>query len=152
VEQRHVDRVYDRLKVVAGRAEDLAREGFGRAASVSQLGGVREEHSTALYERDVFVTHALQRVATLDAQHEGLVFGRLDRRDGEVYYIGRIGVRDEEHEPLVLDWRAPAASSFYRATPVEPLGVVRRRVLRCRGERVVGIEDDLLDAEAAPED
>src|SRR5690606_33691184 len=60
--------------------------------------------------------------------------------------------RDEEHEPLVLDWRAPAASSFYRATPVEPLGVVRRRVLRGRGERVVGIEDDLLDAEAAPED
>lgn len=152
VEQRHVDRVYARLEILTGRAEDLAKEGFGRASTMAQLGGVREEHSTGLFERDVFVQHALQRVAVLDAQHEGLVFGRLDRHDGDVHYIGRIGVRDEEHEPLVLDWRAPAASDFYRATAVEPLGVIRRRVLRCRGERVIGVEDDLLDADAAPSD
>ncbi len=69
----------------------------------------------------------------------------------EVRYIGRLGVRDDEYEPLVIDWRAPAASPFYRATPVEPLGVLRRRVLRCKGSDVVGVEDDLMVAEA-PDD
>ena len=80
----------------------------------------------------------------LDAEHEGLVFGRLDRTDGEIRYVGRIGVRDVDYEPLVIDWRAPAAEPFYRATPVNPMDVVRRRVLRCSGDRVIGIEDDLL--------
>ena len=89
----------------------------------------------------------------------GLVFGRLDidhppepDTDGgperEIRYIGRLGVRDDDYEPLVIDWRAPAASPFYRATPVEPMGVLRRRVLRCKGSDVVGIEDDLMVAEA----
>ena len=66
----------------------------------------------------------------------------------EIRYIGRLGVRDDDYEPLVIDWRAPAASPFYRATPVEPMGVLRRRVLRCKGSDVVGIEDDLMVAEA----
>ena len=79
----------------------------------------------------------------LDAEQEGLVFGRLDRTDGEVRYVGRIGVRDADYEPLVIDWRAPAAEPFYRATPNDPMHIIRRRVLHCRGERVVGIEDDL---------
>jgi hypothetical protein len=87
----------------------------------------------------------------LDNAHEGLVFGRLDLRDGETRHVGRVGLRDEEYEPLVVDWRAPAAAPFYRATPEEPGGVVRRRVIRCSGPRVVGVEDDLLDPEAAPD-
>ena len=93
----------------------------------------------------MFAFQAAKRLAVLDAEHEGLVFGRLDRTDGEVRYVGRIGVRDADYEPLVIDWRAPAAEPFYRATPGEPMQVVRRRVLRCQGDRVVGIEDDLLE-------
>jgi len=115
---------------------------------------VREEDGTALFERDAFAFQAARRLAVLDAEHEGLVFGRLDLDEPgerEVRYIGRIGVRDEEYEPLVIDWRARAAEPFYRATPQQPMDVVRRRVLRCRNDRVVGIEDDLLDA-AAPHD
>ena len=80
----------------------------------------------------------------IESQYEGLVFGRLDighppkpdvdgATEREVRYIGRLGVRDDDYEPLVIDWRAPAASPFYRATPVEPMGVLRRRVLRCKG-------------------
>ncbi|HQF04203.1 MAG TPA: AAA family ATPase [Phycicoccus sp.] len=69
----------------------------------------------------------------------------------EVRYIGRLGVRDDDYEPLVIDWRAPAAAAFYRATPVDPMGVVRRRVLRCKGPIVIGVEDDLMVPEA-PED
>ena len=79
------------------------------------------------------------------------MFGRLDRTDGDTRYVGRIGVRDAEYEPLVIDWRARAAEPFYRATPANPMQVVRRRVLRCSGSRVIGIEDDLLDSDADTE-
>src|SRR5439155_25960202 len=41
---------------------------------------------------------------------------------------------------------------FYRVTPVDPMGVIRRRVIQSSGERVIGVEDDLLDPTAAPEE
>ena len=108
---------------------------------------MREEDGTGMFERDVFAFQAAKRLAVLDAEHEGLVFGRLDRSDGEIRYIGRIGVRDDDYEPLVdrlAGPRRPSRSIGRR--PVNPMQVIRRRVLRCRGDRVVGIEDDLLDA------
>ena len=70
----------------------------------------------------------------LDAAHEGLVFGRLDlqdRIDSEPRYIGRIGLRDDQRDSLLIDWRAPAAAVFYQATAATPHDVIRRRVLRC---------------------
>ena len=97
------------------------------------------------------VFQAAKRIAQLDAAHEGLVFGRLDllpTLDPEPRYIGRIGLRDDDRDSLLIDWRAPAAAVFYQATAAEPQDVVRRRVLRCAGPKVVGVEDELLDAEA----
>ncbi len=150
-EQAHVDRVYERFAEAERQAAELAREGLDRGL-IDHDGGVKEEHFRGLYERDVLVYAAARRIGTLNAEHEGLVFGRLDQLDGEIRYIGRLGVRDEQHEPLVIDWRAPAAAPFYQATPVDPAGVIRRRVLRCSGPRVIGISDDLLDPDAAPAD
>ncbi|MGB8383356.1 MAG: UvrD-helicase domain-containing protein [Dermatophilaceae bacterium] len=162
-EQAYVDLVYTELAKASRRARLVAAEGHARARS-ERSGGVREEELTGLFERDALVFHAARRQHALDSQYEGLVFGRLDIEDTdralpgnagadgrEVRYIGRLGVRDDDYEPLVIDWRAPAASPFYRATPVEPLGVLRRRVLRCQGDRVVGVEDDLMVPEA-PDD
>jgi DNA helicase IV len=147
-EQAHVDLVYTRLAEATRSAQQVAREGLSLYQS-DRNSYVREEDGTGLYERDVFAFQAARRLAVLDAEQEGLVFGRLDRTDGEVRYVGRIGVRDADYEPLVIDWRAPAAEPFYRATPADPMEVVRRRVLHCRRDRVVGIEDDLLDGESA---
>ena len=147
-EQAHVDLVYAWLAEATRSAQQVAREGRSRYQS-DRNSYVREEDGTGLYERDVFAFQAARRLAVLDAEQEGLVFGRLDRTDGEVRYVGRIGVRDADYEPLVIDWRAPAAEPFYRATPSDPMQVIRRRVLHCRGDRVVGIEDDLLDGENA---
>lgn len=140
-EQRFVDTVYHRLGEATRNAEALAREGHGRA----RLG-----HEGGLVERDAMVFQAAKRIATLNAAHEGLVFGRLDLKDPTEAprYIGRIGLRDEHRYTLLIDWRAPAAALFYQATAADPQGVVRRRVLRCSGRHVVGIEDDLLDADA----
>jgi DNA helicase IV len=150
IEQSHVDLVYTRLAEATRSAQHVASAGRTLYQS-DRANFVREEDGTGLYERDVFAFQAARRLAVLDAEHEGLVFGRLDRSDGEVRYVGRIGVRDADYEPLVIDWRARAAEPFYRATPADPMEVVRRRVLRCQGNRVIGIEDDLLDSGAADE-
>ncbi len=140
-EQAFVDRVYVQLETSTRNAEALAKEGHGRGS----LG-----HEGGLVERDAMVFQAAKRIATLNAAHEGLVFGRLDLLDEAEAprYIGRIGLRDEQRDTLLIDWRAPAAAVFYQATPTEPQGVVRRRVLRCSGRKVVGVEDDLIDYEA----
>ncbi len=141
-EQEFVDRVYVQLEKSAKAAQQLAREGHGRA----HLG-----HEGGLVERDAMVFQAAKRIAQLDAAHEGLVFGRLDllpELDPAPRYIGRIGLRDQERNSLLIDWRAPAAAVFYQATAAEPQSVVRRRVLRCASDKVVGVEDELLDAAA----
>ncbi|MEV1145367.1 AAA family ATPase [Micromonospora sp. NPDC049799] len=140
-EQRHLDRVYARLAELRRSAVRAEREGY-RLARVGNFG--------ALVERDAMVFHAAQRRHVLDAEYEGLVFGRLDLHDRQVLHVGRLGIRDEDAATLVVDWRAPAAAAFYQATPAEPLGVVRRRMIQSSGERVTRIEDDLLDPEAAP--
>jgi hypothetical protein len=161
-EQAHVNRVYAELAKAAERADLVHAEGMARGQTDRRgTGDPRDEELAGLFERDALVYSASKRRASLEHQHEGLVFGRLDLEhsdgrqgdgvDREIRYVGRLGVRDDDYEPLVVDWRAPAAAPFYRATPVDPQGVVRRRVLRCRGEEVVGVEDDLMVADP-PED
>ena len=151
LEQAHVDKVYERLAVATQDAQRAAQAGASHYTS-DRGDYLREEDMTSVYERDVFAYQAAKRLAVLEAEHEGLVFGRLDMTDSDTDYIGRIGVHDDDYEPLVIDWRARAAEPFYRATAADPMGVVRRRVLRCRDDRVVGIEDDLLDGSSAPSD
>ncbi|MGB7448206.1 MAG: AAA family ATPase [Ornithinimicrobium sp.] len=166
-EQTYVDQVYRELAKAGLRVELVHAEGLARGQTErAGTGEPREEELTGLFERDALVFAATRRRTTLQNQHEGLVFGRLDLdpaatdtrgadrwagAERQVRYIGRLGVRDDEYEPLVIDWRAPAAAPFYRATPVQPHGVVRRRVLRCRGVTVVGVEDDLMVPEAPPD-
>jgi DNA helicase IV len=142
-EQAYVDNVYERLEASGQMAQALVAEGYARG----HIG-----HEGGLVERDAMVFQASKRIAALNAAHDGLVFGRLNLLDGESRYIGRIGVRDENRDVIVVDWRAPAAAVFYQATAQDPAGVVRRRVLRCSGEKVIGVEDDLLDADNAPDD
>lgn len=141
-EQAVVDRVHGEIVHSARRAQEIAKEGHARG----KLG-----HEGGLVERDAMVFQAAKRMAQLDAAHEGLVFGRLDltsERDVQPRYIGRIGLRDENHDTLLIDWRAPAAAVFYQATAATPQDVVRRRVLRSSGSTVLGVEDELLDADA----
>ncbi|WP_137295213.1 HelD family protein [Nocardioides dongxiaopingii] len=145
-EQRFVDRVHRQLEDAGRAAQQLAREGHERG----RLG-----HEGGLVERDAMVFQAAKRIAQLDAAHEGLVFGRLDlrpERDPEPRYVGRIGLRDENRDSLLIDWRAPAAAVFYQATAATPQDVVRRRVLRSAGTTVTSVEDELLDAEGNTED
>ncbi|MFE7582688.1 HelD family protein [Streptomyces gardneri] len=168
VEQEHLDRVYRRLEEKIHEAEFLMND----AAQRGQVGT-----PGALAERDAQVFRAGIHLNRLNNEFEDFLFGRIDllygkdgkkgpdgaytsvepaedavRADntadiGETLHIGRIGVLDSDYAPLVIDWRAPAAAPFYRSTPVDPGRVVRRRVIRSKGRRVLGVEDDLMRPE-----
>ncbi|MEU0718399.1 UvrD-helicase domain-containing protein [Streptomyces lavendulocolor] len=168
VEQDHLDQVYRRLEEKIHEAEFLMND----AAKRGQVGT-----PGALAERDAQVFRAGIHLNRLNNEYEDFLFGRIDllygkdgkkgpdgaytsvepaddavRQDGtadigETLHIGRIGVLDSDYAPLVIDWRAPAAAPFYRSTPVEPGRVVRRRVIRSRGRKVLGVEDDLMRPE-----
>ncbi|GAA4619521.1 ATP-binding domain-containing protein [Saccharopolyspora hordei] len=143
VEQQHVDRVYARLDELRAEAEAMRDKSY-------EYG--REATPEALNERDVMLHHANRTLQALNAESEGLVFGRLDFANGDAVHIGRLGIRDPQFENLLVDWRAPLAAAFYQATPEQPLDVVRRRVIRSSREQVVDLSDDLLDPERAPAD
>ncbi|MEV4373147.1 ATP-binding domain-containing protein [Nonomuraea sp. NPDC049637] len=103
-------------------------------------------------ERDSFADMYAGRLARLWAVERGLVFGRLDHVEEGRLYIGKLGLTDDEQRRLLIDWRAPVAQPFYRATPAAPMGVTRRRHLQTRERNVVGVDDDLLDLDALTDD
>lgn len=114
---------------------------------------VKGEYNAALrgnggtpMERDVEVRALAKEVKRLAVADNGLCFGRLDTLSGEHSYIGRIGLFDEEneYEPVLLDWRAPAARAFYVATAATPENMRRRRQFHTRGRQVVDFTDEVL--------
>jgi DNA helicase IV len=150
IEQSHIDKVYTRLAELRAQAEAMRSKGYeiGHGAGREAI----FEQASMLFERDMMVFHANQTLQTLDAEYEGLVFGRLDHTSSEPIYVGRLGIRDSEFDNLVTDWRAPAAAAFYQATAEEPMDVVRRRVIRCSGQSVLDVDDDVLIPDAVPEE
>lgn len=107
----------------------------------SGVGGTHQ----ARFERDVISEQVNNRVAQLDIGDASLVFGRLDlseERSGERFYVGRVAVWDDNQDPVTVDWRAPIAESFYRATGRVPMGLVRRRHFASRGRTLLGVEDE----------
>ncbi len=131
--------------------DGLRDRASGRLAqTLRQTGGTPQART----ERDVSAVMYTQRIAQLDAAENGLCFGRIDFHEGPPRYIGRMGIRDEadDYEPLLLDWRAPAARPFYLATPVSPDGVRRRRHIKTRRREVIRLDDEVLDLEAAGQD
>ncbi|WP_353951422.1 AAA family ATPase [Knoellia sp. S7-12] len=80
-----------------------------------------------------------------------LFFGRVDLDTDERWYIGRRHVTDDAGDPLVIDWRAPVSTTFYRASHTEPMGVrLRRRFGYVRGS-ITAMEDEHLLDVAEPE-
>jgi DNA helicase IV len=142
-ERRYVSMLYERLDVARRRSEQALRE----VHAAGEAGGTRQ----ARVEREVSADEHARRLARLSAVGRGLCFGRIDDAEGKSLYIGRIGLRDEEHEPVLIDWRAPAARPFYVATPRDPGPVVRRRHLYTRERTVVDIDDEVLDLDRMSE-
>ena len=156
-EQAYVDRAHACLEATRRRI----REFWDRVAAG------RDGTHAARFERDVLEHRVFQRLGQLELGGRSLCFGRIDmRRDGqggdgqgvdgeggagdgagdtdgsETFYIGRIGVWDEDQAAVVCDWRAPVAEPFFRATGREPLGLARRRRFVSRGSRLLGLDDE----------
>lgn len=140
-ENQYVAMLYEKL-------DELRRHTTRRLGeTLAQTGGTPQART----ERDIATTMYTDKLTQLSAVEAGLCFGRLDLDGGERFHIGRIGLFDEdrEYEPLLVDWRAPAARPFYLATAAARDGVLRRRHIRTRWRQVVDFEDEVLDLDAA---
>ncbi|MFE6400690.1 HelD family protein [Streptomyces alboflavus] len=171
VEQEHLDQVYRRLEEKIHEAEFLMND----AAKRSQVGtpGALAERDAQVFRAGVHLNRLNNEFEDFLFGRIDLLLGKDGKKgpDGaytavepaegavrteesgtfadiaETLHIGRIGVLDADYSPLVIDWRAPAAAPFYRSTPVDPGRVVRRRVIRSKGRKVLGVEDDLMRPE-----
>ncbi len=135
-ERAYVARLYQRLDEARVETEDKLKK-----VRRGQSQGTHQNRS----ERDAYATHYEDRLAQLNVVDQRLAFGRLDLDDESTRYVGRIGLATEDHERLLIDWRAPEAGTFYQATAFDRQGVRRRRHLMLEGREVAGIEDDVLD-------
>lgn len=137
-EQAYIDGAYEALEQSRRVAESMRDE------VVDGRGGTFQNR----YERDVIWERVGTRLAQLQIGDRSLIFGRIDTEptgdSQNTFYIGRIAVADEYSEPVVVDWRAPIAESFYRATGVDPMGLRRRRHFATRGRTLLGIDDELF--------
>ncbi len=146
-EQAYIDHAYECL--------ERARTSASKLQTMVEVGKGGTEQ--ARFERDVIWDTMLHRLKRLHLGDASLCFGRIDTEgtegdgssDPESFYIGRVAVADEQQEPVVVDWRAPIAEAFYRATGREPMGLVRRRHFATRGRQLLNIEDELFGDRAA---
>lgn len=156
-EQAYIDFAYECLEATRRAAKGV------RDTVVHEAGGTFQ----ARHERDVIWERVDARLAQLDLGDSALMFGRIDSEGtGEVpasdattvgdpppdgadsYYIGRISVADKTQNPVVVDWRAPVAEPFYRATGSDPMGLVRRRHFAIRGRSLLDMDDELFGSAA----
>ena len=139
-EQTHLEQSRAALKAMREEAMTLRAEG-GNAVSTENLLAALRSRAKAL----------------MDDPNVPLFFGRLDYGDrveagefrAEHYYIGRRHVHDASGEPMVIDWRAPVSTAFYRATPKVPMGLDRRRRFGFGHGAITGYEDEPLADPAA---
>ncbi len=140
-EQAYIDHAYACL--------DQSRTDAWKMRTMTEAGISAGGTYQARYERDVFDEALINRLTQLDLGDAALVFGRIDRLaespEGiESFHIGRLAVSDEHRDPVVIDWRAPVAEPFYRATGREQMGLARRRHFAVQGSKLYGIEDELF--------
>ncbi|HUY43933.1 MAG TPA: UvrD-helicase domain-containing protein [Acidimicrobiales bacterium] len=142
--EREIAEEQDFLDLALTALENMRHEArsLRDSAAVANMRGAGD-----LVERDVVMGTALHRLDQLAIGDQPLFFGRIDYRGqdggrGDAYHVGRLAVSDDELNPLVIDWRAPVAEAFYRATGVESLGLSRRRHVAIRTHEVTGVEDE----------
>src|SRR4051794_11542174 len=140
-EQNYLDGLYARLDQLRSQSDERLR------AILLEGGGTPQGRT----QREATRAHYTEQLAQMNSVENGLCFGRLDFAAGNPRYIGRIGLfpeDDRDADPLLIDWRAPAARPFYLATAVSPDGVTRRRHLRTNGRELIGLDDEVLDLAA----
>lgn len=136
--------------------DERARLAFARAsrdAMIERLAAVDPTSSADEFTAEYVEVTVAEALESLRSPGAGEFFGRIDTSDHgprEQWYIGRRHIEDDAHEPVVVDWRAPIAAPFYRATAADPLGVdLRRRFTMVDGELTAYLDEHLDDPDAA---
>jgi len=113
------------------------------------------EDNNYAWQNNLYLRVRAERaVALIDLPGVPLFFGRLDFEPGAVYtadrvYVGRRHVHDAGGKPMVVDWRAPISTAFYRATRDDPQGVrLRRRYGFSDSAELTAYEDEPLVGQA----
>lgn len=142
-------------------APELAKERDFLAEARTQLGRMRDRVAAldGRYAGDPISADALEaalarRMEQLTDDPEiPLFFGRINiEESAEIFHIGRRHVSDGDGEPMVVDWRAPVSTPFYRATPKEPMGITARRRYGFARGHLTGFEDEHLTRAGLPTD
>jgi hypothetical protein len=142
-------------------APELAKERDFLAEARTQLGRMRDRVAAldGRYAGDPISADALEaalarRMEQLTDDPEiPLFFGRITiEESAEIFHIGRRHVSDTDGEPMVVDWRAPVSTPFYRATPKEPMGITARRRYGFARGHLTGFEDEHLTRADLPAD
>ena len=129
-------------------AAERARLGFARASRdgmIERLSQVDPEGAADEITKEYIEVTVADALADLSDPGAGDFFGRIDD-EGDRWYIGRRHIEDGRHDPVVVDWRAPIAAPFYRATAVDSLGIAfRRRFTLDEGEITAYLDEHLDD-------
>src|SRR4051794_39301642 len=104
----------------------------------------RRHRSGDDYANEALEAMRRERIRVYTEASGPLYFGRVDRADGEVVYIGRHAVWSPANDLMSVNWRAPAAEPFYTATEADPQGLTRRRRLDIDDRTVLGFVDEPL--------
>jgi DNA helicase IV len=119
----------------------LAFARSSRDRMIGQLEGLDPDSAADEITKEYIEVTVAEALEDLRGPGAGDFFGRIDE-----WYIGRRHIEDERHDPVVVDWRAPIAAPFYRATSVDPLGVdFRRRFTLDDGELIAYLDEHLDD-------
>ncbi|WP_201774114.1 RNA polymerase recycling motor ATPase HelR [Demequina oxidasica] len=111
----------------------------------------------AALNRDLEVHRLVGRLKVLRRYGVDLCLGRMvplgadGKASGEPIYVGRVGLTDGDGNPLLIDWRAPAAEPFFGATYANPMGLVSRRRYHWTQSQVTDYWDEVFDFDAAPD-
>ncbi|MEY4173408.1 MAG: hypothetical protein RI900_573 [Actinomycetota bacterium] len=142
-EQHHLDHLYEvvdtqRDQTHAHLRQELLNNSRSMQAALDRAGTTKS---------------LVGRLRQFGGRLQNLCFGKLvETETHEPLYIGRCGVADDNYDQLLIDWRAPIAEAFYRATGVDPMGMELRRHLITDGRTLLAIEDDLLTPDSIDED
>lgn len=160
-EADYVARAYDQLDRARNAARGLTEN------VISREGGTHQ----ARFERDVIAERVRERIDHLDIGDQSLIFGRIyletpedptsadstsadatsadATSEPDSFHIGRVGVSDDQRRQIVVDWRAPIAEKFYRATGRAHMGLSQRRHFISRLRELVGLEDEYFAGSAS---
>ena len=133
-EQAHLDGVH---ACPAGHARQ-GRTGVG-------AGHLADAEMSTAFDLQAIRMSMENRIFGLSDSKSRSRFGRIDTDDGDRHHIGRRHVEDERGDPVVVDWRAPVSTPFYRATWADPLGLHRRRRFAIDGRDLAGLFDEDFD-------